>query len=342
VTGPVTDAAFRDVAHDPALLEQLLVSLGLVRPGEVQAVTPLTGGVSSTILRVQLPDRAVCVKQALPKLKVAKDWHAPTSRVFAEMDWLKAAHAIVPDQVPQVIAEDRTHGVFVMEFLDGLTTWKDLLLQGEVDVGVGQAVARALVRVHAATAGDAAVAQRFDHDATFYALRLEPYLVETARVHADLAERLLALVHRTQATHLALVHGDVSPKNIMLSARGPILLDAECAWYGDPAFDLAFLLNHALLKGAHRPQDVQRFDALYGAIAGAYLAGVDWEPRERFEQRCAELLPALLLARIDGKSPVEYLADPARVRVRQGARALLAEAPATLAALMQRWQQHRA
>ena len=133
----MSDAAFQDIGQDHALLERLLVGLGLVQPGGVQAVVPLTGGVSSTILRVQLPDGAVCVKQALPKLKVAKDWHAPTSRILAEMDWLKAAHAIIPGHVPRVIAEDRVHGIFVMAFLDGLTNWKDALLRGEVDLAVG-------------------------------------------------------------------------------------------------------------------------------------------------------------------------------------------------------------
>lgn len=333
----MSDPAFQDIGEDPALLERVLVDLGVARRGGVHEVVRLTGGVSSTILRVQLHDGAVCVKQALPKLKVAKDWHAPTSRVFAEMDWLKTAYAIIPGRVPRVIAEDRAHGIFAMEFLEGLTNWKDALLRGEVDVAVGEQVAQALVQVHAATAGDAAVAARFPYDDTFHALRLEPYLVETARVHADLADTLLGLARDTQAHHLALVHGDVSPKNIMLSPRGPILLDAECAWYGDPAFDLAFLLNHALLKGAHRPADAARFDGLYTRIVDTYLARVTWEPRDRFEQRCARLLPALLLARVDGKSPVEYLDEPTRGTVRQAARALLLERPDILADLLPRW-----
>lgn len=337
----MSDAAFQDIGQDRGLLARLLAGMGVAQPGDIQAVVPLTGGVSSTILRVQLPDQVVCVKQSLPKLKVAKDWHAPTSRVLAEMDWLRAAHAIMPDHVPRLIAEDRTHGVFVMAFLEGLTNWKDDLLRCTVDTGVGEQVARMLVAVHAATAGDAAVAARFAYDDTFYALRLEPYLMETARAHPDLAGILHALVQDTQHRHVALVHGDVSPKNIMLGAAGPVLLDAECAWYGDPAFDLAFFLNHALLKGAHRRAEAQRFDGLFDRIVAAYLPGVTWEPPADFERRCARLLPALLLARVDGKSPVEYLDAAARGVVRQAARALLSDLPQTLSALRTRWQAAR-
>ena len=177
---------------------------------------PLTGGVSSNILRVELPSGPVCVKQALPKLKVAKDWEAPTSRVFAEIDWLGIAQRIVPGCVPRVLGADRERGAFVMEYLEERANWKAELLAGRIDVGVAEGVATAVVSVHRATAGDPAVARSFRYDGTFFAIRLEPYLVEAARVHPDLATELIGLVHVTQTTPRALVHGDISPKNILL------------------------------------------------------------------------------------------------------------------------------
>ena len=105
-----------------------------------------------------------------------------------------------------------------------------------------------------------------------------------------------------------LVHGDFSPKNLLIGPDGPVVLDAECAWYGDPAFDLAFVLNHLLLKGAWRPQWRERYLELFAALVDAYRGHVRRGSRgRRVEQRAATLLPALLLARVDGKSPVEYL-----------------------------------
>jgi Ser/Thr protein kinase RdoA (MazF antagonist) len=124
------------------------------------------------------------------------------------------------------------------------------------------------------------------------------------------------------------VHGDVSPKNILVGPNGPIFLDAECAWYGDPAFDLAFCLNHLLLKCLWTPPAAPGFLNCFEVLAKAYLAGVVWELRGALEARSARLLPGLLLARVDGKSPVEYLnAETDKDRVRRVARALLA-APA--------------
>src|SRR5690606_24626353 len=111
----------------------------------------------------------------------------------------------------------------------------------------------------------------------------------------------------TASTRLALVHGDVSPKNILIGPNGPVFLDAECAWYGDPAFDLAFCLNHLLLKCLWTPRAATDFLASFEALAAAYRSGVVWEPPEALERRTARLLPGLLLGRIDGKSPVEYL-----------------------------------
>ena len=127
----------------------------------------------------------------------------------------------------------------------------------------------------------------------------------------DLAARLLALVETTRTTKRVLVHGDFSPKNLLVGPAGPVILDAECAWYGDPAFDLAFVLNHLLLKGAWRPQWRARYAAAFDALVDAYFAHVRWEPQAALDARTAALLPALMLARIDGKSPVEYLTDEA-------------------------------
>ena len=323
-----------------AELEDFLLAQGLARSlGEMQW-TPLTGGVSSDIWRVDLPGRTLCLKRALPKLKVAADWYAPTERNAYEWKWLQFAAQHVPQAVPQPVAHDAQAGLFAMEFLDPVRhpVWKAQLLAGHIDVNVATEVARIIATVHNASAGDAAVAREFDTRDNFFALRLEPYLVATGRAHPDLAPQLNALAERTGAAQIALVHGDVSPKNILVGPASPIVLDAECAWYGDPAFDIAFCLNHLLLKCLVHPELRARYLAAFDALANTYLAAVRWEPRAAIEARAAALLPALLLARVDGKSPVEYLRDEAhKALVRRTARPLIATAPATLAAVAQAW-----
>ncbi|MGE5105423.1 MAG: phosphotransferase family protein, partial [Betaproteobacteria bacterium] len=148
-----------------------------------------------------------------------------------------------------------------------------------------------------------------------------------------------ALAARTATTKRALVHGDVSPKNILLGPHGPVLLDAECAWYGDPAFDAAFCLNHFLLKCIARPSSTGAYLRCFAAFADGYLAGTTWEPRAEIEARIASLLPALFLARIDGKSPVEYVtAEGDRRRVRDAARPLIAQPPDCVAGVAARWR----
>ena len=132
--------------------------------------------------------------------------------------------------------------------------WKARLLGGEVDARIANYVGDMLGRIHSATADQADLRRRFATDDNFYAIRLEPYLVESSRVHPELARRAPRLVTRTAPTRRVLVHGDVSPKNILAGPNGPVLIDAECAWFGDPAFDVAFCLNHFLLKAAHLPQ----------------------------------------------------------------------------------------
>ncbi|HET8748704.1 MAG TPA: phosphotransferase [Ramlibacter sp.] len=330
--------AYVDLSQDPAAMRRIFLALGLAGAHEAVEAVPLTGGVSSGIYRVDLRSGRYCVKQALPRLKVAKDWKVPVERVFAEIGYLRTVGAIVPGHVPRVLGEDAASKSFVMAFLGPeYRNWKAELLAGRIDVPTARATGTVLGRIHAATADDAQLAARFANDADFHALRLEPYLVDAAREHPQLADHLLQLVERTAGTRRVLVHGDVSPKNILLGPEGPVLLDAECAWFGDPAFDLAFCLNHLLLKAAHLPQHTPALMDSWRALLGAYWPQVQWEPAAALEQRVATLLPALTLARIDGKSPVEYLGEPQRQRVRDAALALLRQPPDSLDSIAARW-----
>ena len=315
-------------------LNDFLTRSGLAQAHTSRQWTALTGGVSSDIWRVDLADgQRLCVKRALPKLKVAADWHAPVSRNAFEWAWIQFATQILPQAVPQPLAHDPEAGMFAMGFLDPIDhpVWKQQLLAAQVHVKTAADMGHALGLLHQASAHRADLAAQFDTTDNFYALRLEPYLVATALKHPDLATQLHALVQRTAQRRTALVHGDVSPKNILSGPHGPVLLDAECAWYGDPAFDVAFCLNHLLLKRMVVPQVSTQLHAAFMAFMQAYFDAVSFEPRAELEARCADLLPALMLARIDGKSPVEYITDDTRrERVRLYARAWIAKPSRTL------------
>ena len=324
---------------DPRLRD-FLRNQGLVKPGEEATWTPLPGGISSDIWRIDLPGRSICIKCALPALRVAQPWQVPIERNAYEWAWLNFAAAHCPDAVPAPIASDPLQGIFAMSFLDPqrYPTWKRLLLDGVARPQTAAQVGAIIARLHAASAGNVDVARRFRTDAIFHAIRLEPYLLATAVHHPDLEPALRGLAERTAQTRLALVHGDVSPKNILLGSKGPVFIDAECAWYGDPAFDAAFCLNHFLLKCLARLQSSEGFLGCYAAFSDAYLDGVTWEPRTEIESRVASLLPGLFLARVDGKSPVEYITDERDKRlVRETARALLVRAPERLAEVSARW-----
>ena len=324
----------------PEEFAQALRELGLAG-SEALRGEPLTGGVSSDIWRIDTARGPVCAKRALAKLRVAADWRAPIERNQYEARWMAVAQQAAPGSAPQLLGQHPALGVLVMRWLAPAdhTLWKQQLREGHAELATAQAVGRRLARIHAFAAARPELAAQFDTDRIFYDIRLEPYLVATAVQHPDLAPQLHALVAQTQAHAVALVHGDVSPKNILVGPQGPVLLDAECAWWGDPAFDLAFCLNHLLLKCLWAPAARDAFLACFDALAATYLAGVDWEPREAVEQRAAHLLPGLLLARVDGKSPAEYITtDVQREPVRRSARLLIQRPVSRLADVGAAWR----
>jgi Ser/Thr protein kinase RdoA (MazF antagonist) len=247
----------------------------------------------------------------------------------------------MPEAVPSLLAEDAGAGMFAMRYLPPQSHkgWKSQLQRGYVAPATAAEVGRRLGRIHSHFARSRFAEAEFATDAIFHAIRLEPYLLATARAHADRAAALERLADATAHTRLTLIHGDVSPKNILVGPEGPVFIDAECAWFGDPAFDLAFCLNHLLLKCLWVPAAAPRLLAAFDALSESYLGGVDWEASQDVERRTACLLPGLLLARIDGKSPVEYLTrDRDKDTVRRVARTLLAQPPDHLAEIRRSWE----
>jgi tRNA A-37 threonylcarbamoyl transferase component Bud32 len=316
----------------------LVADLGLGSADDVTAITPLTGGVSSDIALVDIGERQVCVKFALEKLKVAEDWYAPVERNQAEYNWLLFAASIVPGAIPALLGYSHAAKGFAMEFVDGddVYLWKTALLQAQPARGEAEKVGHVLGEIHQASAFSDDVKNEFQNQQDFHALRLEPYLCFTATRHPALASQINALVEMLYNSRLVLVHGDVSPKNIIFRQGVPILLDAECATVGDPSFDISFCLNHLILKAVHIKKSRQSLLDAVGKFWAAYTPYITWEAVTELEARVCKLLPVLLLARADGKSPVEYLSDDEFQIVRSLALSLIKDPEQSLATFVER------
>jgi aminoglycoside phosphotransferase (APT) family kinase protein len=320
-------------------LDEFLWKSGLADRDTHGDWVPLTGGVSSDIWRVDINNQTLCVKRALSKLKVDADWFVSTQRNAYEWAWLSFAARHLPSNVPTPLAHDAAGGVLAMSFLptERYPVWKQKLLSEEVNVAFAAEVGRLVARLHSISTDDQTLIDCLGDTESFEAIRLDPYLSAAGLRHPEVAQQLERLIERTKSIRIAAVHGDISPKNILVGPAGPVFLDAEASWYGDPAFDLAFCLNHLLLKCLVRPASRSQYLQSFGALANAYLEHTDWESRDGLEHRAATLVPALLLARVDGKSPVEYLTAVTAQLARTAALDLINTPPIDLADLAQRW-----
>ncbi|RED17349.1 phosphotransferase family protein [Parasphingopyxis lamellibrachiae] len=330
---------------DENRITRCLIEQGLAAEGEAVTFEPCGGGVSCDVFKVALKGGAVCVKQALPQLRVAADWRVSPDRSHVEAMWLREAGRLgVP--APTVLFEEPENHFFVMTFFPEEThhVWKARLAQGHADPDFAAAVGKVLALMHNGTANSREIATDFDNGALFEALRIDPFILHCARRHPDHADRLVTLAERTRGERRALVHGDFSPKNILCGPEGPVILDAECATYGDPAFDLAFCATHLLLKSLWQ---FQAFDALTmdaAVFVSSYLearADVDVATAEATARHAVDLMAALMLARVDGKSPVEYLDQAAQAKARRTALAWLGTPPESPDALIADWKQRK-
>jgi len=259
------------------------------------------------------------LKQALPRLRVAADWRADPARSETEARALRLAGEVLgAEVVPAVRLLDREAHVVAMDAAPPqMQNLKALLLRGVVP---REALARAgalLGRLQAATRDDPAAAAAFADLTAFRQLRLDAYHGEVARRHPHLATLVARQAEALTARRVCLVHGDWSPKNLLVGFGDRVLaLDFEVAHHGARAFDPAFFLNHLLLKAVHLPGQAARLADGAAAFWDAYVSTSGWGDPEALETEVVGQLGVLLLARVDGKSPVEYLTEPERDRVR--------------------------
>lgn len=307
---------------------------GVLPPDRPCTAWPLAGGVSNDVLAITGPGVDLVVKQALPKLRVQQEWRATPRRILAEAAALRLAARIRPDEVPTVADVDEQALTMTISRADSrLRNWKSDLLGGRADPRTAVQLGQALAAWHSATAGDEQLRSRFD-DTAFVQLRTDPFHRAIASRHPDLAGRIAALVTTMLTTKLCLVHGDFSPKNVLADGPRVCVLDWEVAHFGDPVFDLAFLHTHLLLKAVHRPQSALGYREVATAFRQTYRSAVDTRLL-RPDDYLGGHIACLLLARVDGKSPAEYLTELERDRVRALARNALASTAVTDADLWQ-------
>lgn len=325
----------------PTTAAAYLRQRGLLDSGPVR-VRALSGGVSSVVLAASDGKRAVVVKQALPRLRVADEWFASQSRTITEAEALELAGKLAPGVVPGVLHADAGRYVVVLDQApDSWHDWRSLLLAGYADCEVAARLGRVLATWHRRTWGGVGLTARMDDTEPFEQLRVDPYYRTLARRRPELAGLVLRYADRMRGRRRCLVHGDLSPKNILVGpADATWVIDFEVAHRGDPAFDVAFLLSHLLLKSLHRPSDTDGFDDCIREFLHAYAQGIELQEAWDWPYLMGHV-GCLLLARVHGKSPVTYLSKTGMCGAHRLGTGLLQSPPETLDELLRRRERAR-
>lgn len=295
----------------------------------------LTGGVSNVVMRVSRPNGSdFVIKQSRAQLRTQAEWFSQPERIWRERDVLDhLSHVTPPGVVPQLLFEDRDNFLIAMEAIPREhLIWKSMLLDGVADPQIARRLGEILSAIHARTTNDLRLRDQLGDRTIFDELRLDPFYRFVAERQSELRPALNRLIDDTLATSVCLVLGDFSPKNILLvptesgsDGQSPrlVLVDFETGHFGDPAFDLGFFLSHVLLKTIKHAVRADEFLEMVQSFWSAYRqAGAQWD-----ESRTVAHLAACLLARVDGKSTVDYLTSAAQSFVRQATRDWLLTPP---------------
>jgi phosphoglycerate dehydrogenase-like enzyme/aminoglycoside phosphotransferase (APT) family kinase protein len=280
---------------------------------EVMVGVPLDGGVASDIRVIDGPNGKEVVKKALAKLRVAADWFSDPARSATEVAAIDAfAELLGPGHVPEILWTKPDQNVFAMRLIDPrLRNWKQDLLQGHADAATAQAAGALLGKVHKGSSEHEAIRHRFADQTYFHELRIEPFFLRVAERMPAYGDAIRAVVDDMSERRTALVHGDFSPKNILADGSDVVILDFEVAHWGDPRFDVGFCLSHLVLKAMREQASRQAFQALIQS----FLSGYRGTGLPILDLDLIKVTGCLMLARIEGSSPVDYLADLDRSEV---------------------------
>lgn len=329
--------------EDPAALLGYLRAAGHIAQGDTPSIALLAGGVSNrTVLVEHASGAAWVLKQALAKLRVQVDWFSDVRRIHREALGLRELPALTPPaSIPALIFEDHELHILAMAAVpQPHVNWKQLLMAGGLDLGHVAQFAAILGGIHAGShAQPRRFAPLFAERAFFESLRLEPYYLYAAAQVPAAGPFIAQLVDDTRRQGLAVVHGDYSPKNILVHAGRLVLLDHEVIHWGDPAFDVGFALTHLLSKAHHLAAARAAFVAAALHFWEQYAALVAGRFGPAYEARAARHLAACLLARVAGRSTLEYLDGPARERQQRAALGLMARPPAGIPELISRFSE---
>ncbi len=330
--------------EEPEALIDYLRCTGRIGSEENPSVEPLSGGISNrTVLvrREAKADEDWVIKQALPKLRVEHDWYSDPARVHHEASGLRWLERLLPvGSVPRFVFEDRQHHVLGMTAVaEPHENWKSRLLLGRLDAKHVHQFAKLLAQMHrSSNERRDELALEFDDRTFFESLRLEPYYAFAAAQVPDAASFLSGLIDQTRQRRLTLVHGDYSPKNVLIHADQLVLLDHEVIHWGDPAFDIGFSLTHLLSKAHHVAAHRTAFAAASVTYWHDYATAIGTGPwQDGLEQHAVRHTIGCLLARVAGRSPLEYLSESERTRQRRVILDLLAELPQTIENLVARF-----
>jgi aminoglycoside phosphotransferase (APT) family kinase protein len=314
-----------DAGVDADRLVRRLVDRGLIKAAGPITAERLPGGVSADVFLITVGRRRLVAKRALERLRVAQEWRSSPRRVLREAEAMTFAREIRPENVPEVLDLDVEHLVITMAAAPAsMKNWKTELLSGPSrDQTLAEELGRALADWHS-TSAKPSVSAIFADATNFFELRIAPFFHRIAEVHSDLAGVIGEVVDRMNRRPICLVHGDFSPKNVLHDDARFMVLDWETAHRGDPTFDLAFLESHLICKALHRPSGAEGYRSDADALVAAYLE------RGLLEVDVSDLVAqvgCLVLARVDGKSPVDYLDADQQELARALARSVLTDRP---------------
>jgi 5-methylthioribose kinase len=236
----------------PELVTSYLTNNSLEKAiGPNLIVSEQLGGFANFVYRLDTDKGQFYLKQRPTYIKTRPEIPRNPQDVADEIHAYELLSGVMPKgSVPQLVHVDRKECLFITSAAKNEgTVLSEAIASGKYEVHSGELVGELLASLHGKTLGSELIIRDNEREKQFYDRQYQWLVRDLPYKNESVRQQTLAKTLQIAASPKALIWGDLSPKNIVLSNDSVAFVDLETVHKGDPAFDLGYILGHILLEG---------------------------------------------------------------------------------------------
>lgn len=234
-------------------LKKYLLEHNLTEDVQKCEVEELSGGIINRIFRAKTEKGVFVLKQFLDKAKIDKNIRLSPKRFFYEKYAINYLDRILDKKItPPIVFFDDKNKIICMKDLGVNNRLDNLMLSNRLKPDVFSKIGKVLAEIHNKSFFNDSLSLLFDNE-EFQELKFDYRYYRTMK-YSSLIYARDELIQNCRKNKITFIHNDLKINNFFVLDNNKFcLIDYEGSYYGDPAFEVGYLLGHLFVYYFNQP-----------------------------------------------------------------------------------------